>query len=115
MVFGTDCYSRAVRGLRRDCSALDSDESLSLAFQLTNCLFAKTGRRTYACAAAAERDVQECTRAMTPEDYAVFTQFVLNINAMCLFIANADFNRRAEATLNSLFKAGDVAAGKVRP
>jgi hypothetical protein len=37
-----------------------------------------------------------------------------NVVSMCLFLANADFNRRAEATLTQLFAAGSTSLAKAR-
>jgi hypothetical protein len=111
VVFGTNCYTSAVRSVKRGCSDLDSESSLSLAFHLTNCFFSKTGKRPYTCA---HGPIALCTTKLTREDYLVFSQFVQNVNSMCLFIANSDFNRRAEDMLNMLFKAGSAASEQVQ-
>jgi hypothetical protein len=112
IVFGTNCYSKAVRELKQDCSNMSTDASLWLAFHLTNCFLGKNGRSTYPCASRVTA-ISQCTSGMDRDDFLVFSQFVQNINGMCLFIANADFNRRAEIMLNALFQAGSTATAKV--
>ena len=110
-MFGTNCYTSAVRALRRGCADLGTEEQLWLAFHMTNCFFTKTGKHGYTCG---HMEFSKCAERMTSADYTVFSQFFQNVNSMCLFIANADFNARAEATLNSLVNAGTHAAAKVR-
>ena len=109
-VFGTQCYSQAVNTITASCHSLESDEALALAFKLTNCFFSKTGRHPYICADSA---IQQCTSTMTAADYVVFTGFFQNVQSMCLFVANTDFNRRAETMLNALYHAGGAAAEQV--
>jgi hypothetical protein len=74
VMLGTNCYTRAVRGLKRDCAALatDTDGSLWLAFHLMNCHFSHTGRRPYTCGHAS---VAACVDRLTRDDYLIFTQF----------------------------------------
>jgi hypothetical protein len=112
VVFGTNCYSKAVRELKQDCSDMTTDSSLWLSFHLTNCFLGKNGRSTYPCAGHVTA-IAKCTSAMSGDDFLIFSQFVQNINGMCLFIANADFNRRAEHMLNTLFQTGSTATAKV--
>lgn len=114
-MLGTNCYTSVVRNLEDGCQALDADASMWLAFHLANCLWTKTGRRTYSgdeCTLPGH-DAASCISQMTGEDYIVFIQFLQNVHTMCMFIANADFQERAEAMLNNLFVAGTEASMRV--
>jgi hypothetical protein len=51
---------------------------------------------------------------MSAEDYLVFSQFLQNVQSMCLFIASTDFHRRSEHMLNTLVKVGHTATLQVR-
>ena len=107
-----------MRELRADCAALDPDSDALhwLAFRLFNCHLARTGRRTYRCAADATpgADGAKCTAKLSPADNGVYTQFVLSVSNMCVFIANADFDRRAAHVMSELARASGAAAAKVR-
>eukprot|EP00892_Ulva_mutabilis_P003230 jgi/Ulvmu1/12908/UM098_0096.1 len=111
IMFGTNCYTSAVRSLEQGCQAMDTDTSMWLAFHLANCLWAKTGRRTYSGGPCTQQgqDAAPCISQMSNEDYIVFIQFLQNVHTMCMFVANADFQERAEAMLNTLFRAGSEA------
>lgn len=112
VLLGSNCYTTSVREIVQDCNAMDSDSSMWLAFSMANCLFAKTGRPTYPCKSSA-REIASCTAQMSGEDYVVFSQFLQNVHTMCVFVANSDFQHRAEAMLNSLFATGFAAAEQV--
>ena len=116
IMLGTNCYTSAVRGLERGCQAMDADTSMWLALHLANCLWAKTGRRTYTGQQCTQQggDAAPCVSQMTSEDYIVFIQFLQNVHTMCIFVANADFHVRAEAMLNTLFRAGSDASLQVQ-
>lgn len=113
VMLGGNCYTRAVQSLKQGCADMDTDTSMWLAFQLANCLFAKTRRRTYPCREDG-RGISECTMGMTGEDYIVFSQFLQHVHSMCVFVANSDFQSRAEKMLNMLFSAGADASEKAR-
>jgi hypothetical protein len=111
VMLGGNCYTQAVQSLKQSCTNLDADGSMWLAFQLANCLFSKTRRRTYPCAQDA-RSISSCIMRMQSEDYIVFSQFLTHVHSMCVFIANTDFQTRAETMLNTLFAAGADASEK---
>lgn len=113
VLLGSNCYSSAVRSLQQDCNRMDSDSSMLLAFSMANCLFAKTGRPTYPCKSYSIQDIASCTARMNGEDYVVFSQFLQNVHTMCVFVANSDFQHRAEAMLNNLYATGSVASEQV--
>lgn len=114
-MLGTNCYTSAVRSLEVGCQAMDADASMWLAFHLANCLWAKTGRRTYSGDECTQpgHTAASCISQMTGEDYIVFIHFLQNVHTMCMFIANADFQVRSEAMLNKLFQAGAEASVQV--
>jgi hypothetical protein len=113
VLFGSHCYSSAVRSLEQDCNRMDSDSSMWLAFNMANCLFAKSGRRAYPCKSTSSQDIASCTSQMSGDDYIVFTQFLQNVHTMCVFVANSDFHHRAESMLNSLYATGFVVSEQV--
>lgn len=112
VLLGSNCYTSAVRSVEQGCNAMDSDSSMWLAFNMANCLFAKTGRHTYPCKSS-PREISSCTAKMDSHDYVVFAQFLQHVHTMCVFVANSDFQHRAEGMLNSLFATGSVASEQV--
>lgn len=69
VLLGSNCYTSAVRSVKQDCNAMDSDSSMWLAFSMANCLFAKTGRHTYPCKSSALHEVASCIGQMNGDDY----------------------------------------------
>jgi hypothetical protein len=45
-VFGTDCYTDALRAVRTECRNLDHDGKTRLALAFANCHLFKLGKRT---------------------------------------------------------------------
>mgnify|MGYP000633410103 CR=1 FL=1 len=75
-IFGTDCYSKAVRSLDKGCKLMTPDEHSTLAYLLTNCFLDHSGRRTMRCGGT---NIRDCTSSMDEESFSTYQHFFINI------------------------------------
>jgi hypothetical protein len=73
-VFGTDCYTDALRAVRTECRNLDHDGKTRLALAFANCHLYKLGKRTYTCSAG--MPLKACVNHKDPEFYFAHMQFL---------------------------------------
>ena len=111
-LLGTSCYSHGLRRISAQCQQLSDKQSLWLAWHFMNCFRSKTGKAEQPCSARWE-SVHDCAGRLKDQDYQLFHSFWSNVMNMCLFVANADFEKRVDATLNTLVHAGAEAAAEV--
>jgi hypothetical protein len=106
-LLGTNCYSKALIELRRDCRSLEQEEKSRLAVKLTNCQLATQGQETYPCSSA--ESLRACVERLPDKVNYLYIEFLTHIDSMCLFIQNRNFEKYAETMLNRLSRSADFA------
>lgn len=106
-LLGTNCYSKALIELRRDCRSLEQEEKSRLAVKLTNCQLATQGQETYHCSSA--DSLRACVERLPDKVNYLYIEFLTHIDSMCLFIQNRNFEKYAETMLNRLSRSADFA------
>ena len=87
-MFGTDCYTDALRAVRTECRNLDHDGKTRLALAFANCHLYKLGKRTYTCSAS--MPLKACVNHKDPEFYFAHMQFFSEIDrCTCISIASS--------------------------
>jgi len=85
-IFGTDCYSKAVKSLEKGCKLMTPEEHSTLAFLLTKCFLDNSGRKTMRC--SNKDHIRDCTSNMDEDSFATYQHFFINIYKW------VDFERR---------------------
>jgi len=109
-IFGTDCYSKAVRSLDKGCKLMTPDEHSTLAFLLTNCFLDHSGRRTMRCAG---NNIRDCTSSMDEEAFSTYQHFFINIYNICIFLENDNFQKQTEHLVQKLYRSTDDIFGRM--
>lgn len=107
-MLGTNCYSRAVKELQRDCKHLDQVQKSRLALRLANCQLATQGQGTYPC--SDEEPLRKCVERLPDRDNFLYIEFLTHVDSMCLFIQNQDFEKHTEFMLNQLSEGAGYAS-----
>lgn len=106
-LLGTNCYSKALTELQRDCRHLEQEEKSRLAVRLANCQLATQGQETYPCSSS--DPLRECVERLSDKANFLYIEFLTHIDSMCLFIQNRNFEKYAETMLNRLSSSADFA------
>ena len=112
-VFGTDCYTDALRAVRTECRNLDHDGKTRLALAFANCHLYKLGKRTHACSAS--MPLKACVNHKDPEFYFAHMQFFSEIDrCTCIAIASSLYNMSASSLASSSLLAMHTDANILR-
>lgn len=106
-MLGTNCYSRAVSELERDCSRLDQVQKSRLALGLANCQLATQGQDTFPCSNT--EPLRECVQRLPDRENFMYIEFLTHVDSMCLFIQNQQFEKHTEMMLNILGESAGFA------
>ncbi len=77
MLLGSNCYSRSVSRLNRDCNAMDQEHKSRLALHLVNCQMALHGSTQYAC--GDRQPLKECTEGMPDRVWTMYVEFLTHV------------------------------------
>jgi hypothetical protein len=106
-MLGTNCYTRAVADLQRDCRGMEPEQKSRLALRLANCQLATQGGGTWPC--AADEPLRVCVNRLPDRDNALYIEFLTHADTMCLFIQNQEFEKYTEQMLNRLSEGAGFA------
>ena len=106
-MLGTNCYSRAVAELQKDCGGLNQVQKTRLALHLTNCQLATQGQRTYPC--SQNEHLRVCMDRLPDRENSLYIEFLTHVDSMCLFIQNQQFEKYTETMLNTLSEGAGFA------
>ncbi|KAH7618238.1 hypothetical protein Ndes2526B_g07161 [Nannochloris sp. 'desiccata'] len=106
-MLGTNCYSRAVSDLERDCSRLDQLQKSRLALGLANCQLATQGQDTFPCSNT--ETLRACVDRLPDRENFMYIEFLTHVDSMCLFIQNQQFEKHTEMLLNTLSEGAGFA------
>ena len=84
LLFGTDCYSDALRVMGNECSHLSSEQKNRLALTLSSCHMRQLGQHSLTC--SAEMSLKRCADALDERGYATYLKFLTDIDR-CAFAA----------------------------
>ncbi|KAK9826147.1 hypothetical protein WJX81_000426 [Elliptochloris bilobata] len=100
-LFRTDCYSAALQQLSVErCKDLGSEQRTRLAMLMTNCQLSVLGDVTFPC--RLDMTLKQCNEGMSSRAFDLFGNIFANVDSICLFLLNQDFQRRTEQMLNAL-------------
>lgn len=111
IMFGVDCYTRALGELTGECKDLGADEKSRLALMLMQCQLmvqgevSALGGLSFFCHKGIS--LQECMKRLTDRDYIMYVEFLTHVDSMCLFIQNQEFEKYTEAMLAMLAERSD--------
>jgi hypothetical protein len=113
-LLGTDCYSQAVRELKRDCRSLGEEDRARLAYNMARCFLARSTNIPPPAPCPNGRKATSCTRSLGDRELAVYLQFYTNVHSVCLFISNQNFLRQAEALTATLYTSSHDALSAIQ-
>ena len=86
-IFGTDCYSQALRDVGSGCKGLGQADKSRLAFVLAGCHMRQLGHRQGKCKAT--MSLKECAELLDDRGYSTYLKFLAELDRFLLFSLSA--------------------------
>ncbi|KAL0044124.1 hypothetical protein WJX82_011352 [Trebouxia sp. C0006] len=108
-LLGTDCFTKSLSIVNKDCSNLDSEKKSRLAMALAICHLDQLGLPAFTCRPS--MTLKQCADNIKDDrQYTTYMEFLSNVDTMCLFLQSQDFQRHTEFMINSLYSSSQHAA-----
>ncbi|KAA6417348.1 MAG: hypothetical protein FRX49_12677 [Trebouxia sp. A1-2] len=108
-LLGTDCFTKSLDIINKDCSKLDSEKKSRLAMALAVCHLDQLGLPAFTCKPS--MTLKQCADDIKDDrQYTTYMEFLSNVDTMCLFLQSQDFQRHTEFMINSLYSSSRHAA-----
>ena len=106
-VWGSDCFTSALRSFDSECRALAPSAKSRLAFMLTRCQLLVHGEVDDGRLKCDRSTILKlCLDGLTDREHTLYSEILGQIDVACLFIQNLNFEANAERVLNSLVEYG---------
>ena len=106
------CWLDALEQLEIGCEKLTEDELYRMTFSFMNCFLLKTGRDRHEC--SPDANVEDCTRFLKSEAYAVYTKFFTHTQNVCFFLQAQKWQAVIKFTTHRLVDASHAVALQMR-
>lgn len=77
-IFGTNCYSHALRDVGEECKGLGQVDKSRLAFMLTGCHLRQLGQKHSSC--RADMSLKQCADALDDRGYSTYLKFLAELD-----------------------------------
>ncbi|KAL0029116.1 hypothetical protein WJX77_008042 [Trebouxia sp. C0004] len=107
-LLGTDCFTKSLSIVNKDCSKLDLEKKSRLAMALAICHLDQLGLPAFTCKPS--MTLKQCADNIKDDrQYTTYLEFLSNVDTMCLFLQSQDFQRHTEFMINSLYSSSQHA------
>lgn len=106
-MLGTNCYTKALEDLEKDCKSINQEQKSRFALYLANCQLATQGQDTYPC--GLREPLRTCLSRLPDRETMLYIEFLTHADTMCLFLQNRDFEKYTENMLNTLAQGAGYA------
>jgi hypothetical protein len=115
-LWGNACHTRALAKVSKDCRELDIVEKSRLALLLMYCQLVVQGesRNDVRLQCSPEEHLKFCVKRLTDREHALYIEMLSNIDTICLYIQNQEFERHAEHMLNVLMSGSSTAGTRIK-
>ena len=77
-IFGTNCYSHALKGVGEECKGLGQASKSRLAFMLTGCHLRQLGQKHSIC--TDDMPLKQCADALDDRGYSTYLKFLAELD-----------------------------------
>ena len=115
-LWGTNCHSKALAALKKECRDLRPTEKSRLALMLLFCQVVHVQEHHEAAERLTCRQgdlLKVCVNRLSDREHSMYVEMLTHIDTMCLYIQNQDFEKFAEHMLNKIVKGSHAVARRM--
>lgn len=116
LLWGNACHTNALSKVSKDCRELQLAEKSRLALLLMYCQLVVQGesRSNPRLQCNAGEPLKVCVNRLTDRENALYIEMLSNIDTICLYIQNQEFEKYAEHMLNVLIRGSSLASQSIQ-
>lgn len=115
-LWGTNCHSKALSALKKECRDLRPTEKSRLALMLLFCQLVHVQEHHEAAERLTCRQgdlLKVCVNRLSDREHSMYVEMLTHIDTMCLYIQNQDFEKFAEHMLNKIVRGSHAVAQRM--